>query len=134
MHGSFSPIDVNNTLIAYGPDFKKGIVSNTPSGNIDVAPTVAHLLGLNLPDTDGRVLHESLSNTRVTVSAVSRYTLTQSSTASGLTFYLPTAVKNSPSNSDKGKSLYFINLSTSTTSDSSGKSVTYFDYARAMRQ
>ena len=134
MHGSFSPIDVNNTLIAAGPDFKKGVISNTPSGNIDVAPTVAYLLGLSLPNTDGRVLHESLSNSSVRVSVVNINVVTQSSTAPGLTFYLPTAVKNSPTNRDAAKSTYFIGLSTSTTSDSTGKSVTYFDYAKAIRQ
>jgi len=46
MHGSFSPVDVHNTLIAFGPDFKSGMKDEFPSGNIDVAPTIAHLLGL----------------------------------------------------------------------------------------
>jgi arylsulfatase A-like enzyme len=134
MHGSFSPIDVNNTLVVSGPDFKKGVISTTPSGNIDVAPTVAYLLGLSLPDTDGRVLHESLSHTSVTVSAVAMHVVSRPPTASGLTFHVPTAVKNSPSNSDRGKSFYRIDLSTSTARDSTGKSVTYFDYAKAVRQ
>ena len=134
MHGSFSPVDVHNTLVASGPDFKKGVVTSVPSGNIDVAPTVAHLLGLNLPDTDGRVLHESLAKSPVTVSVVSAGTVSESSSAAGLSFYLPTAVRNSAANSDPGKSSYHINLSTSTTADSTGKSVTYFDYAKAIRQ
>ncbi len=134
MHGSFSPIDVNNTMITFGPDFKKGVINNTPSGNTDVAPTVAFLLGLNLPDTDGRVLHESFLKSSVTVSVKNARTVTRSSTASGLAIYLPTAVKNSPANSARGKSAYFINLSTSTTADSTGKSVTYFDYAQAIRE
>jgi predicted AlkP superfamily pyrophosphatase or phosphodiesterase len=60
MHGSFSPIDVHNTLIAYGPSFKKHFTDVYPTGNVDVAPTVAYILGLNLGDTDGRVLHEAL--------------------------------------------------------------------------
>ena len=29
--------------------------------NIDVAPTIAHLFGLNMPDAEGRILKEALS-------------------------------------------------------------------------
>lgn len=61
MHGSFSPIDVHNFLMATGPDFRSQYVDKLPTGNVDVAPTVAHILGLNLPDTDGRVLTEALT-------------------------------------------------------------------------
>ncbi|HYA15191.1 MAG TPA: alkaline phosphatase family protein [Syntrophales bacterium] len=133
MHGSFSPIDVHNTLIAYGPDFKSGDI-DTPSGNIDVAPTIANLMGLSLPDSDGRVLYEAYKGSSVTVTAVSTNRLVQSSAAPGLTFYLPTAVLNSKAKVDSGKSRYSISLSTSTVTDSTGKSVTYFDYAKAVRE
>jgi len=134
MHGSFSPIDVNNTLITFGPDFRTGIASVTPSGNIDVAPTVAYLMGLDMPGTDGRVLYEALNNTSVTVSVVSLNKLIQSDAAAGLTFYQPTAVLNSRAKIDSGKSSYSITLAISSVTDSTGKSVTYFDYARAIRQ
>lgn len=60
MHGSFSPVDVHNTLIAYGPSFKKHFTDQYPTGNVDLAPTIAHILGLDLGDTDGRVLFEAL--------------------------------------------------------------------------
>jgi predicted AlkP superfamily pyrophosphatase or phosphodiesterase len=60
MHGSFSPRDVHNTLIASGPDFRQAFVDSYPSGNVDVAPTVAYLLGIQLPDAQGRVLNEAL--------------------------------------------------------------------------
>jgi hypothetical protein len=39
----------------------KGVKKGTKIGlveNIDVAPTIAHLLGYTLPDVDGRVLTE----------------------------------------------------------------------------
>ena len=62
MHGSFSPVDVHNSLIAFGPDFKSGVRDELPSGNIDIAPTIAHLLDLHLPDTDGRVLYEAIKD------------------------------------------------------------------------
>ncbi len=49
-------------MIAAGPDFKKGMISSIPSCNVDLAPTVLHLLGLpqTSPPMDGRVLHEAL--------------------------------------------------------------------------
>jgi arylsulfatase A-like enzyme len=60
MHGSFSSVDVHNTLIAAGPHFRAGFSDALPSGNVDVAPTVARLLGLSLPRAQGRVLEEAL--------------------------------------------------------------------------
>lgn len=60
-HASLSKFDMNNTLVAHGPDFKKGLVNEVPSGNIDVAPTTLWLLGIKPPESmDGRVLHEAL--------------------------------------------------------------------------
>jgi len=60
MHGAFSPRDVHNTLIAAGPHFKVGFTDDLPSGNVDVAPTVAALLGFQFAAPDGRVLSEAL--------------------------------------------------------------------------
>lgn len=58
-HGSLSKYEMNNTLIANGPDFKQGVISEIPSGNIDVTPTVLHLLGVEQKEKmDGRVLRE----------------------------------------------------------------------------
>lgn len=60
-HGSTSPYDLRNTLIAAGPDFKAGLVSQVPAGIIDIAPTVLATLGLApLPRATGRVLDEAL--------------------------------------------------------------------------
>ncbi len=60
-HGTFSPHDLDNTLIACGPDFRRGWIDETPTGNIDVAPTILMLLGLKPPQPmDGRVLTEAL--------------------------------------------------------------------------
>jgi arylsulfatase A-like enzyme len=64
MHGSFSPRDVHNTLIAAGPHFRAGVADVYPSSNLDVAPTVASLLHLELPKAEGRVLLEALSDAR----------------------------------------------------------------------
>ena len=60
-HGSASPYDVNSTLIAWGPAFKEGLVSDAPCAIVDVAPTVLSMLGIAPPASmQGRVLHELL--------------------------------------------------------------------------
>jgi arylsulfatase A-like enzyme len=59
-HGSFSRIDVHNTLLAAGPDFRSSFKDLLPSGNVDVAPTIAALMDLKFTRSQGRVLKESL--------------------------------------------------------------------------
>lgn len=61
-HGGIGPWTVRNTMLAWGPDFKRGVVVRTPASNVDVAPTLLHLLGLRgaAADMDGRPLHEAL--------------------------------------------------------------------------
>ena len=62
-HASLSKWDMHNTLVAAGPDFKRAFINETPSGNIDVAPTVLHLLGVKPPKPmDGRILREALAD------------------------------------------------------------------------
>jgi arylsulfatase A-like enzyme len=63
MHGSASRHEIRNTLIASGPSFKQRVISNVPSGNVDVTPTALSLLGQPVPThMDGRVLDEALRN------------------------------------------------------------------------
>ncbi len=63
-HASLSRFEMHNTLVAAGPDLREGVQSETPSGNIDVAPTILHLLGLKPAERmDGRVLQEALRGT-----------------------------------------------------------------------
>ena len=60
-HGSSSPFDIHNTLIAAGPDLKGGLSIDVPSGNVDFAPTFLSLLGHPIPSSmQGRVLREAL--------------------------------------------------------------------------
>jgi arylsulfatase A-like enzyme len=62
-HGASSPYDIHNTLIAAGPDFRERAASDVPTGNVDIAPTLLHLLGVPAPQTmTGRVIHEGLRN------------------------------------------------------------------------
>lgn len=61
-HGSDSPFDMNIAFVATGPDIKKGVISDIPTGNVDFAPTILHLLGIDIPESmDGRVWHELLA-------------------------------------------------------------------------
>jgi arylsulfatase A-like enzyme len=61
-HGSLSPWTVRNTMLAWGPDFKRGALLRTPASNVDVTPTLLYLLGHReaLPGMDGRPLLEAL--------------------------------------------------------------------------
>lgn len=133
MHGSFGSTDVHNTLIANGPSFQAANVVTTPSGNVDVAPTVAYLLGLSMPQADGRVLNEALTMpASKTVPSVLASTVSPSSAVTGLSFELPT----DPTGVSKDTALtgsYTINLQVKDLSVD-GKSYRYFDYAKAVRQ
>jgi arylsulfatase A-like enzyme len=59
-HGSGSPHELRCALFAAGPSFRQGIVSELPSGNIDIAPTVLRLLGVTTDaPLEGRPLIEA---------------------------------------------------------------------------
>jgi hypothetical protein len=66
MHGSASRADTRNFMAAIGPDFKKSFADRMPVSNADIAPTLAHVLGIDLlshnPATGaltGRVIGEA---------------------------------------------------------------------------
>jgi arylsulfatase A-like enzyme len=60
-HGTSSPYDVHNTLVAAGPDFREHATSEIPTGNVDLAPTLLQLLGIPVPkEMTGRVIREAL--------------------------------------------------------------------------
>jgi predicted AlkP superfamily pyrophosphatase or phosphodiesterase len=62
MHGSFSRADTRNFMAAIGPDFKTKFSDKAPVGNVDIAHTMAHILGLTLDgpgSLKGRVLSEA---------------------------------------------------------------------------
>lgn len=58
-HASLSHYDLTNTLVAIGPHFKSDFEDDVPTGNIDIAPTIARILGLEAK-FDGRVLSEAM--------------------------------------------------------------------------
>ena len=135
MHGSFGPTDVHNTLIARGPDFKSGYQDPLPSGNVDVAPTIAAILNLTLDaKAEGRPLYESLSASGVGDACYAKTTGTIASptAASPVAMYKPTASTNGPSNADGTRS-YSVSVSTKMVSGLGAQS-TYFDKAKAVRK
>jgi arylsulfatase A-like enzyme len=71
-HATLSEFDVHNTLVAAGPDFSKG-TATLPSSNVDIAPTVLRILGIETPQKfDGRVLTEGTKEKPGRTDAVSR--------------------------------------------------------------
>lgn len=60
-HGGLSRYELNNVLTMAGTAFKSGAVIDVPAGNIDISPTIAALLGLDIAsECDGRILDEAL--------------------------------------------------------------------------
>ncbi|WP_127131385.1 alkaline phosphatase family protein [Pseudoflavitalea rhizosphaerae] len=60
-HGTLSPWDVHIPLIVSGPAFKKGFETDLPTSNVDLAPTVLHILNIPVPAAmNGRVMNELL--------------------------------------------------------------------------
>jgi predicted AlkP superfamily pyrophosphatase or phosphodiesterase len=60
-HGYFNgDPDLDGIFIANGRGIKKGVLLERMA-NLDVAPTIAKLMGLKLPNVDGRVLDEVLA-------------------------------------------------------------------------
>ena len=60
-HATLSRFDMHNTLVAGGPDFRRGYVDDLPTGNVDLAPTILRILGIvSAEQMDGRVLSEAM--------------------------------------------------------------------------
>jgi arylsulfatase A-like enzyme len=68
MHGSLSRGETRNFMAAIGPDFRARFVDPAPVSNADVAPTVAHIMGLDIVPYGtlrGRVISEALPRGRI---------------------------------------------------------------------
>jgi Type I phosphodiesterase / nucleotide pyrophosphatase len=73
MHGAAGSREIHNFCAAVGPDFRQRYVDRDPSGDIDIAPTIERVLGLE-PNVGpsgvyaaGRVLTEALAGGRTAV-------------------------------------------------------------------
>jgi len=129
MHGSFSPRDVHNTLLASGPDFAERYTDTLPSGNVDVAPTIAKILGLDLPQADGRPLLEALrgrAHVEASAYATKPQTLTPATPATGLSILSPVGAAS-------GATSYSFDLHIKELRQGD-KVWTYFDWAKAVRK
>jgi arylsulfatase A-like enzyme len=63
MHGTAGARELHNFCTAIGPDFRRGLVDNAPTGNADIAPTVGVILGrAPTGGATGRILREALSS------------------------------------------------------------------------
>jgi hypothetical protein len=132
MHGSFSPRDVHNTFLAAGPDFREGFKDQLPTGNVDVAPTVAAILGIDLPDAEGRPVLEALRGSASPADyQVAAEVLRPESEANGLAVQLPTDPAGK--DVDAAKTRYTFELRTKRLGYR-GKTYTYFDSAKAVRR
>jgi arylsulfatase A-like enzyme len=132
MHGSFGIADVHNTLIANGPAFRTATTINNPTGNVDVAPTVAWILGTSMPQADGRVIYEALAAAPGAATPTVTPSTVSSATQAGLQFEQP----NDLTGATKDLTLtgsYSINLAVKDLTVG-GRTWRYFDYARAIRQ
>jgi arylsulfatase A-like enzyme len=130
-HGSFSRTDVHISLMFHGPDFKAGLYDTLPTANVDIGPTIARILGFNMPNAEGRVLEEALLNGPSLTQYTVRQKTYQSSTRTGLKMKLPTDVNGRAV--DPTLTSYFVELRTKILSRN-GMSWRYFDEARAIRQ
>jgi arylsulfatase A-like enzyme len=101
-HASLSAFEMHNTLIAAGPDFKQGWEDHTPTGNIDLAPTVLWILGVprKMP-MDGRVLLEAMPGHKL-ARPVSQEVLRAENPATGWKQYLKVSHVGSTEYLDEG--------------------------------
>ena len=88
-HGSLSPYEVHIGLLASGPSFKKSYVSEVPTSNVDIVPTVLHLYHAPVPASmDGRVMSELLTeNSSAVVPPVKEETIQTSAGGYTLTVH-----------------------------------------------
>jgi arylsulfatase A-like enzyme len=62
MHGAAGARELHNYCAAIGPDFRHRLVDMAPTGNADVAPTIAKILGQPpVAGITGRVINEALA-------------------------------------------------------------------------
>jgi arylsulfatase A-like enzyme len=65
-HATLSRFDMHNMLIATGPDFRRGESDESPSGNVDLAPTIVRILGIKSKrELDGRILSEAMVGSNI---------------------------------------------------------------------
>lgn len=88
-HGGLSQFEMHNFLCLGGSRVRQGVEVKAPGGNVDVLPTLLHLLGMDRPDgIDGRVLTEALRETAGGAEPEVTEATHESANESGATTYL----------------------------------------------
>jgi arylsulfatase A-like enzyme len=130
-HGSFSRTDTHISLMFHGPDFKTSLYDTLPTANVDLAPTIARILGFHMPSAQGRVLEEALKDGPLLTEYAVRGKNYRSSKKTGLKVKLPTDLDGRTI--DPTLTTYFVELTTKALSRK-GRSWIYFDQAKAVRE
>ncbi len=79
-HGGFGRECTWNNMAAIGPDFKKHGVDKAPVGNADITPTLAKILGIEIPSNGklgGRVIKEALTGQKDAVAPLMKWTASE---------------------------------------------------------
>ncbi|MCE7059525.1 alkaline phosphatase family protein [Dyadobacter sp. CY343] len=67
-HGGSSPHEIHINLFAKGPDFKNAAVTELPTSNIDIVPTILSIYNIPQPEKmDGRAVSELLKKSGKTI-------------------------------------------------------------------
>jgi hypothetical protein len=115
-----------------GPDFRENMRDLLPTGNVDVAPTVASILGLKLPQAEGRPLLEALRNgPPASAYQVTIALMQPKAEATGISVKLPTDPNGK--DVDSSKSTFSFNLHAKILTYQ-GHTYTYFDKAKVVRR
>ena len=106
---------------------------SNPSGNVDVAPTIAHILGLSLSNSEGRVLNEALLKPSSNeVARVKFNILTPTKSATDLKFKSPVDPTGNTPYLKHPRGIYTSNLVIKDLTIGE-KTYRYLDYAKALR-
>lgn len=83
-HGTSSPYDIHNTLLAAGPDVRVAATSAVPTSNVDLAPTLLTLVGVPVPPSmTGRAIAELSRSGPTPASLTVTGTVASATTADG---------------------------------------------------
>jgi hypothetical protein len=90
MHGAAGQMELHNFGAAFGPDFKRSFIDTNPTANVDIAPTITHILhlapnvGPGGAHATGRVMTEAFPGERPWVGTAKAVSLSTKLTLQGV--------------------------------------------------
>jgi predicted AlkP superfamily pyrophosphatase or phosphodiesterase len=88
-HGGSSPYEIHINLFAKGPDFKDATVTELPTSNIDIVPTILGIYNIPQPvQMDGRAISELLRKPSKTIGKATKELVKTEVTHSWGTYFL----------------------------------------------